>query len=265
MNQEPTAQQTSSEQIDYKYDLTKLTYKGRSAYFQYSSGKKLVFVKKCLTCERDFFSTKRVSRWCGDKCRSKEITKNLSRNVSEWHYVKDIPNYTVHLFMPCEKCFLVSSIDLDSIIRFKWRADRDGYVTTTIRFPASDKKTFARLHRLILGAKDGEIVDHINGNPLDNRRENLRITTKQINALNNFHNMVGDNENAHIVKRKSAFYVRFAWLELGKRQTHQKSFKTIEEAKDYRMKFKTDLINRLGDFPQDESTTSEQDQPQKTN
>jgi hypothetical protein len=40
------------------------------------------------------------------------------------------------------------------------------------------------LHRIILGAKDGEVVDHINGNPLDNRRENLRLCTPGQNGLN---------------------------------------------------------------------------------
>jgi hypothetical protein len=41
-----------------------------------------------------------------------------------------------------------------------------------------------RLHRLITNAPDGLLVDHRNGNSLDNRRENLRFATRQQNACN---------------------------------------------------------------------------------
>lgn len=40
------------------------------------------------------------------------------------------------------------------------------------------------VHRFILKAKKGESVDHINGNKLDNRKENLRICTHQQNMCN---------------------------------------------------------------------------------
>lgn len=40
------------------------------------------------------------------------------------------------------------------------------------------------LHRVILGALPGQHVDHINGNPLDNRRSNIRICTREQNMMN---------------------------------------------------------------------------------
>lgn len=63
----------------------------------------------------------------------------------------------------------------------------------TYRISKSNGKPYLRLHkngkyfyahRLICGAKKNESVDHINGNSLDNRRENLRICSHQQNQCN---------------------------------------------------------------------------------
>lgn len=43
------------------------------------------------------------------------------------------------------------------------------------------------LHRLVVGAKRGEIVDHINGNPLDCRRSNLSKCDLFENGMNRGH------------------------------------------------------------------------------
>jgi hypothetical protein len=40
------------------------------------------------------------------------------------------------------------------------------------------------MHRVVLGASKGQIIDHINGDGLDNRRCNLRIASHQMNRLN---------------------------------------------------------------------------------
>ncbi len=56
--------------------------------------------------------------------------------------------------------------------------DSKGYGATT-----HNGKT-TRLHRLLMSPQKGEIVDHKNQNKLDNRRNNLRITTRNGNARN---------------------------------------------------------------------------------
>ena len=43
------------------------------------------------------------------------------------------------------------------------------------------------LHRVIAGAGVGDVVDHINGNTLDNRRTNLRVGSQADNMRNRRH------------------------------------------------------------------------------
>lgn len=43
---------------------------------------------------------------------------------------------------------------------------------------------YIRMHRQIIGAMDGQIVDHINWDGLDNRKANLRIATHRQNLMN---------------------------------------------------------------------------------
>lgn len=38
------------------------------------------------------------------------------------------------------------------------------------------RKTTLRMHRLIMQPTPAQVVDHVNGNTLDNRRSNLRVT-----------------------------------------------------------------------------------------
>lgn len=83
---------------------------------------------------------------------------------------------TVH--MKCDKSFLIDESDLELVRPYSCCLSKTGYVVARI-----DGKV-QRVHRFIIGAKAGEVVDHINGNTLDNRRANLRICTAKENARN---------------------------------------------------------------------------------
>lgn len=69
---------------------------------------------------------------------------------------------------------LVDDEDFKLLKRRKWFLSNHGYAASGREF----------MHRLVMGAKRGEEVDHINGDTLDNRKVNLRLVTHQQNIQN---------------------------------------------------------------------------------
>lgn len=88
-----------------------------------------------------------------------------------------------------QKIVLIDDSDYEMVKPYLWYASRD-YSKRDLTFYAlahikKDGKDFVKgMHRIIMNAKPGEIVDHINGNGLDNRRSNLRICTHAENQHN---------------------------------------------------------------------------------
>lgn len=69
--------------------------------------------------------------------------------------------------------------DWDKVTKHSWSTLESGYLVCTYR------QKQIRLHRLIINAPNNElVVDHINGDVLDNRKSNLRITTQKNNSRN---------------------------------------------------------------------------------
>lgn len=66
--------------------------------------------------------------------------------------------------------------DYDYLSQFPWSKSSGGYARTGAQ---------SRLmHRIIMDAPKGKVVDHINGDIYDNRKSNLRVCTQRENARN---------------------------------------------------------------------------------
>ncbi len=78
---------------------------------------------------------------------------------------------------------LVSDEDFDQLSAFSWHVS-GGYAVTNVPSTGTHRYTLLGMHRVIARAQKGQQVDHINGNRLDNRRENLRLCVDQENARN---------------------------------------------------------------------------------
>lgn len=83
---------------------------------------------------------------------------------------------------------LVDEDDLHWLAVHSWHANRGGnsgkqYARRTFR-NEQGKQSALLMHRAIMNAPSGVMVDHINGNTLDNRKENLRLCTHGENMQN---------------------------------------------------------------------------------
>ena len=74
---------------------------------------------------------------------------------------------------------LADAEDREKLEKYSWCISKKGYAV------ANTGKKVVKMHRLILDVADpGKVVDHINHNKLDNRKENLRICTQADNTRN---------------------------------------------------------------------------------
>jgi len=81
---------------------------------------------------------------------------------------------------------VVDDEDVAIIGRYAWSV---AIASPTLCYAASavgTRKTIRRLsmHRLIMGAGVGDLVDHVDGDGLNNRRSNLRLVTRRQHASN---------------------------------------------------------------------------------
>lgn len=163
--------------------------------------------------------TKETNTWRNEYWRCGELIK-----VELIHKIDKSKHYTAY----------IDYSDFDTVKEYNLSAHHDkrkpDYLVYVHISPSTPNGSIG-LHRLIMDPPKDMVVDHINRNPLDNRRINLRVCTMEENnrnlslRKNNTSGTMGvyykpDKKNRPWVAQK---YYKGAWLPI-------KLFKTKEEA-----------------------------------
>ena len=80
---------------------------------------------------------------------------------------------------------LIDSDDFERVSKYKWcvqNCSGNFYASRCVMF--NGKQKMLRMHRYIMDAQTGTIVDHTNRNTLDNRKSNLRFCSPAENVRN---------------------------------------------------------------------------------
>lgn len=126
---------------------------------------------------------------------------------------------------------VIDENSVEMIKDYKWCLDGKGYVITTI----NNKNIY--LHRFLLNCNDvDKVVDHIDGNPLNNKKSNLRIVTQKENRMNNSLEGHGSSKRVGVCyckrekKWRATIQKDYKVYYLGYFHTEEEAIKAREEA-----------------------------------
>lgn len=90
------------------------------------------------------------------------------------------------LVLTQNKRTIIDDEDFEKVSKYKWFAKNHSgkyYALHSLPREGSTRKAL-RLHRFIMNAGPEDVVDHINGDTLDNRKINLRLCSQAENSRN---------------------------------------------------------------------------------
>jgi hypothetical protein len=105
-----------------------------------------------------------------------------------------------------EQIIIIDDEDHNKIKNYIWHVapSKNGYsLYAKTGILKNGKRSILKMHRLLMNFPENKIVDHINTNSLDNRKENLRICTNQENQMNGTKRMNGTSKYKGVYFDKS--------------------------------------------------------------
>lgn len=134
---------------------------------------------------------------------------------------------------------IIDKADLEIVSKHKWYLTAKGYVMTRI-----DRKKQLFIHRLLLNPAPDKVIDHIDRDPLNNRRSNLRECTAGENLLNSKVRKDNITGQTGIVFRKSrnAYVAR---INRNGKEYYLGQFKNINDAVEVRKKAEKQLFKEF--------------------
>jgi hypothetical protein len=154
---------------------------------------------------------------------------NFPENYPDYNITKtakiDVSHDVVRLVLETnpEAKVLIDVEDYDKLKHYKFHLNDNGYVITGT----------SRLHRLLMGVSDPKIfIDHIDGDPLNNCKNNLRISDSQKNAQNNKKRKNTTSQYIGVSKKNNSWTCAISWTcqSSNERKKFQKVSQNEEEA-----------------------------------
>lgn len=131
------------------------------------------------------------------------------------------------------KVALVDDSDFDCLSQYNWFYRTDGKREYAVR---NTGKTKMLMHVELLGKKASLVIDHINGNGLDNQRCNLRHVSQSINVINSrkrpgiskYRGVRYDPR--HPKAWRAALWLGDRWLSLKYHNTEEEAARAVDRA-----------------------------------
>ena len=124
---------------------------------------------------------------------------------------------------------IVDDEDYKYLNQLKWFVSGGKKKYASRHHYVNGKDKIIRMQHLIMKTPKGKLIDHINGDSLDNRKENLRICTKADNNRN-----VGirkDNKSGYKGVNYRESHKKFrAYISLNRKIFHLGYYNTVKEA-----------------------------------